>query len=104
MNELYRRFDNVFFEKTRLSILTILYQERSASFNSLKLWLNVSDGSLYSHLEKLIAQGYVAKRKDVVGLSVETVYKLTKQGAEVFVDYIEFLKSVLDDVDEQQSQ
>lgn len=98
MSELYTRFDGVFFEKTRLSIVTVLYQEGRASYNTLKGRLDVSDGALYTHLEKLIKAAYVDKQKELVGSGAQTVYRLTEEGQNVFRSYVSFLESMLGDL------
>ncbi|AFG36292.1 transcriptional regulator [Spirochaeta africana] len=95
MAELYTRFDGVFFEKTRLSLVTLLYREEKLSFNSLKSRLKLSDGSLYSHLEKLIQAGYAEKTKEYAGLSLQTVYGLTGYGRAEFRAYLAFVQEIL---------
>jgi len=95
MDDLYTRFDNVFFEKTRLSILTILYKDEMASFNQLKSIIGGTDGSIYTHMEKLIKAGYVEKRKELAGSAVQTVYKITKGGKALFKEYLVFLEQML---------
>lgn len=95
MEQLYTRFDNIFFEKTRLSLLTLLYREEKMSFQGLKTRLDLSDGALYTHLEKLIAAGYLAKRKKIAGTSVQTVYFLTTHGHSEFLAYMDFLQNLI---------
>jgi len=95
MDDLYTRFDNVFFEKTRLSILTILYKDEMASFNQLKSIIGGTDGSIYTHMEKLIKAGYAEKRKELAGSTVQTVYKITKEGKILFKEYLVFLEQML---------
>ena len=95
MSELYTKFDNVFFEKTRLSMVTIIFQKEKVSFNYLKKRIGGTDGSIYTHLEKLIKAGYVEKHKEIVGTGVQTIYQLTKNGKRHFKEYIDFLESVL---------
>jgi DNA-binding MarR family transcriptional regulator len=95
MDDLYTRFDSVFFEKTRLSIMTVLYREDMVSFNQLKKIIGGSDGSIYTHMEKLIKAGYVEKRKELAGSSVQTVYKIMKEGRILFRDYLSFLEKML---------
>ncbi|MBB6480705.1 transcriptional regulator [Spirochaeta isovalerica] len=95
MDDLYTRFDNVFFEKTRLSILTVLYKDEMVSFNQLKSLLGGTDGSIYTHMEKLIKAGYVEKRKELAGSTVQTVYKITKEGKSLFKEYLAFLEQML---------
>lgn len=101
MDELYTRFDGTFFEKTRLSILTIVYRAGRASFNYLKEQLATSDGALYTHVEKLVQGGYVSKRRRIVEGSAQTDYSLTKKGKEVFKDYLTFIEGVLESRSEQ---
>ena len=94
-DDLYIQFDNTFFEKTRLSILTILYKEQKVSFNRFKKILGSSDGALYTHLKKLISAKYINYKKTLVLNSAETVYTLTKKGKEQFKNYLLFLENVL---------
>jgi predicted ArsR family transcriptional regulator len=94
MSEHYTRFDAVFFEKTRLSIVTALYREER-SFNELKADLGLSDGALYAHMEKLVESGYAEKAKVVQGDSARTMYRLTARGALEFDEYLKFLERML---------
>lgn len=95
MAELYTRFDGVFFEKTRLSIVTLLNQDERLAFSALKDRLGLSDGSLYTHLEKLISSGYVAKERELIASGSRTLYELTPRGRETFAHYIAFLDDML---------
>jgi DNA-binding MarR family transcriptional regulator len=95
VDELYTRFDAVFFEKTRLSIMTLLYRDEKVAFNTLKKRLELTDGSLYTHLEKLIDAGYVAKSREVVGTGVRTVYRLSGEGLAQFREYLSFLEHMI---------
>lgn len=95
MDELYTKFDAVFFEKTRLSLMTIIYRKEMATFNALKKAMRLTDGALYTHLEKLIAAGYVTKKKEVAGMTVRTIYMLTREGKQAFLTYLEFLKEMV---------
>jgi DNA-binding MarR family transcriptional regulator len=92
---LYTQFDNIFFEKTRLSIMTILYKERSVSFNRFKKILGATDGALYTHLKKLISADYIKYKKTLAGDTAETVYSLTKNGIDRFRRYLNFLEHIL---------
>lgn len=95
MADLYLKFDSVFFEKTRLSILTLLYREGRLSFNGLKEALGGTDGAVYTHLEKLRQAGYVARDKEIVDGSVSSQYSLTGLGRSEFKAYIGFLEGML---------
>lgn len=97
VGELYTRFDSVFFEKTRLSMMTVLYQEGVVSYNRFKKVIGGTDGAVYSHVRKLLEAGYVTGKKEIVRNSVQTVYTLTKSGKQLFADYLRFLENILTD-------
>ena len=95
MSKLYTQFDNVFFEKTRLSIITILYKEGKVSFKQLKERLGGSDGALYTHIEKLYKAGYLDKQKEIAGMQAQTVYRITAAGRKEFKAYLQFLEQMV---------
>lgn len=95
VSELYTRFDAVFFEKTRLSIVTILNQEERLAFGALKARLGGTDGAIYTHLEKLIKAGYVCKERVLTPAGAQTMYELTDLGRHEFGAYIDFLSTLL---------
>ena len=95
MDKLYTRFDAVFFEKTRLSLITLIIQEASVAFNTLKERLDMSDGALYTHLEKLISAGYVEKRREIAGTTPRTLYSATVEGKLQFREYLSFLEDII---------
>ena len=92
---LYTQFDNIFFEKTRLSIMTIIYKEELVSFNRLKNIIGGTDGAIYTHLKKLQEAKYIAPKKSITGSKMQTFYYLTKQGRKLFLDYLDFLEEVV---------
>ncbi len=94
-DDLYIRFDGVFFEKTRLSMLTLLYKEARVSFNRFRKILGGTDGALYSHLKKLAEAGYIESRKTITGRTVATEYSLTRRGRDAFKRYLDFLETVV---------
>jgi DNA-binding PadR family transcriptional regulator len=91
-DELYVQFDNTFFEKTRLSMITLLYREKSVSFNRFKKVIRGTDGAIYAHLRKLSDAGYVNAKKEIVGENVQTTYTLTTFGKTAFRKYLDFLE------------
>lgn len=97
MSELYTRFDNIFFEKTRLSIVTYLSRYDEMTFNELKERMELSDGALYTHVQKLLKAGYVNKRKELRADNAHTVYTLSLEGEKQFKQYISFLKDMVEE-------
>lgn len=96
MSDLHLQFDSVFFEKTRLSILTLLYREEKLSFAALKELIGGTDGAVYTHLEKLRQAGYVDREKVLVSGAVSSQYTLTDLGRQTFRDYLKFLTDFVD--------
>lgn len=95
--DLYTRFDHIFFEKTRLSIITLIYREDTVSFNRFKIILKATDGALYTHLKKLINAGYIESKKTIENNSPKSIYNLTKEGKKIYKEYLKFLESMLKD-------
>ncbi len=93
---LYTQFDNIFFEKTRLSIMTLIYQEDTVSFQRLKKILKASDGAIYTHLQKLIDSEYILLEKKIVGAKAQSFYTHTKNGKKLYREYISFLKNIIE--------
>jgi DNA-binding PadR family transcriptional regulator len=91
----YTQFDAVFFEKTRLSMITLLHQEGWVSFNRFKKMLGGTDGSVYSHLKKLLNAGYIKQKRQIVGEKAQTLYALMPAGEKLFRDYLAFLEDFL---------
>jgi DNA-binding PadR family transcriptional regulator len=94
-NELYTQFDSVFFEKTRLSMMTMLYQEKTVSFNRFKNIIDGTDGAIYSHLQKLQEAEYITQKKKLVADKAQTFYSLTAKGTKLFQDYLKFLENII---------
>ena len=94
---LYTQFDPVFFEKTRLSMITILHSEGTVSFNRFKKLLGGSDGAIYSHIQKLVKAGYIRQKKRLFNDKPQTEYSLTSLGENTFRMYIKFLENLLNE-------
>jgi predicted transcriptional regulator len=95
MDKFYTQFDNVFFEKTRLSIITILYKEGVVSFNRFKKMLGGTDGAIYTHLKKLIESGYISYKKEIVNDNAQTNYSITPSGKKIFKEYLKFIQGII---------
>jgi DNA-binding HxlR family transcriptional regulator len=88
-------FNNVIHEKNRLLILTLLLKCEKMSFSELKENLNLTDGNLVSHLKVLEDNKIIEIEKRFVGRKPKTFYKLTKDGKEKFLNYLNDLKNFL---------
>ncbi len=95
MNDKVFNFDEVIHEKTRLMILGFLLKEGELSFSDLKELLNLTDGNLTSHLKTLEINGIIEVKKTFIGRRPKTFYKLTKEGKERFINYLNNVKDFL---------
>jgi len=57
--------------------------------------LGGTDGSIYSHIQKLIKAGYIEQQKSIFKDRQQTQYSLTEKGKSTFKKYIYFLENML---------
>ncbi|HUW69359.1 MAG TPA: transcriptional regulator [bacterium] len=95
MPDPFAHFDGIFFEKSRLAIVALLYRDGYAAYTVLRERLAATDGAVYAHLERLIEGGYVDKRKEVAGMKAQTVYRLTARGRDEFDAYLTAIEELL---------
>ncbi|MCE7870815.1 transcriptional regulator [bacterium CPR1] len=94
----YEGLDRILHEKARLGIMTsLLARPDGLLFNHLKELCNLTDGNLSRHLQVLhqatlieIFKGYEKKRP-------QTLVRLTGEGRERFLAYLEELERVVQD-------
>ena len=80
----------------RLGIMTILNSAKKVNFIYLRKKLDVTDGNLSSHMEKLEKAGYVKVKKSFVDKKPNTVYNITEKGKKAFRAYLEHLEKIVE--------
>jgi DNA-binding MarR family transcriptional regulator len=90
--------DRLIHEPARLMIVAILYTVESADFLYLQRETELTKGNLSSHLSKLESAGYVEIEKTYRGKIPLTVCRLTDKGQQVFEDYRQQLKNLVDNI------
>ncbi|MBN1695508.1 transcriptional regulator [candidate division WOR-3 bacterium] len=80
----------------RLGIMTILNSVRKVNFLYLRKKLDVTDGNLSSHMEKLEEAGYVSVKKTFLDKKPNTIYRITEKGKKAFRSYLEHLEKILE--------
>ena len=83
----------------RLGAMTALQIDGKLDFTTLKKRLQVSDGSLGVHLQKLEEKRYIKSKKAFVGRRPKTTYKLTAKGRKALLKYLESMQQLLDTVE-----
>ncbi|WP_459194929.1 transcriptional regulator [Halosimplex sp. J119] len=92
-------FDKLVHQPTRLQIFAHLYQHGETSFPDLKEALDVTEGNLASHIQRMEDADCVAVEKQFVDRKPQTTYELTDFGREKFEEHIGTLESLIEDLD-----
>lgn len=80
----------------RLGVLTALHQDRTLDFTSLKKRLEVADGALGAHLQKLEDIGYIDCEKAFIGRRPRSTYSLTRKGRGALSNYLDAMQRLID--------
>lgn len=91
-------FDPLLHQAVRSKLMALLIANDELPFKALKESLNVTDGNLSSHLNKLEKGGYIEIVKSFEGKRPKTVVHITGVGEKAFDAYIEALKKFLEEV------
>ena len=92
-------FDKLVHQPTRLQIFAYLYQHGQTRFPDLVKALDVTEGNLSSHLQKMEDAGAVRVEKQFVDRKPQTTYELTAEGREKFENHIGTLESLIDQLE-----
>ena len=82
----------------RLGVLTALKMDGTQDFTTLKNRLEVADGVLGMHLQKLEDVGYIRSRKSFVRRRPRTTYRITASGKGALLGYLDSMRQLLDAV------
>lgn len=94
----YDGLDRILHEKARLGLLTCLVTHpQGLLFNDLKELCNLTDGNLSRHLQVLQQNKIIDISKSFEQKRSLTVIRISNEGKERFLDYIEELQRVLMD-------
>ena len=88
---LYKAFES----RIRLGIMSALAVNDMLDFNSLKEYLDVTDGNLASHIKALEKEKYISTVKSFVGRKPNTRYAMTKKGRNAFEEHIKALEKLI---------
>jgi DNA-binding transcriptional ArsR family regulator len=92
---LVEELDPLLHEGGRLAIISVLAATPKMTFTDLRDTLEMTDGNLSVHLQKLEKGGYVAIDKRFVGRRPQTSCQLTRQGREAFQRYLDHLEAIV---------
>jgi DNA-binding transcriptional ArsR family regulator len=87
--------DPLLHERGRLAIVAVLAAVDHLSFTGLRDTLEMTDGNLSIHLQKLEEKGYVTITKQFVGRRPQTTCGLTRPGRQAFTRYLNHLEAIV---------
>ena len=91
ISSLHKAFDS----RIRLGIMSALAVNDTLDFNSLKEYLELTDGNLASHLKGLEKEAFIGVEKSFVGRKPNTKYFMTKKGKKAFDDHLKALEKLI---------
>jgi DNA-binding transcriptional ArsR family regulator len=87
--------DSLLHEPGRLAIVAMLASVAGLTFTELRDGLEMTDGNLSVHLQKLEDKGYVTIDKQFVGRKPQTTCRLSKAGRKAFTHYLDQLEALV---------
>jgi len=91
INSLNKAFES----RIKLGIMSVLAVNDRLDFNSLKEYLDVTDGNLASHMKALEKEEFIGVEKSFVGRKPNTKYFMTKMGKKAFDDHLKALEKLI---------
>ena len=87
--------NKAFESRIKLGIMSVLAVNDMLEFNSLKEYLDVTDGNLASHIKALEKEEFIGVKKSFVGKKPNTKYFMTKAGKKAFDDHLKALEKII---------
>lgn len=89
--------NKLFESRIRLGVMSILLVNEWVDFNTLKDYLEVTDGNLASHLKGLESNNHIEVKKQFVGRKPKTTYRCTRKGKIAFRNHLSALENLIKD-------
>ncbi len=90
-----RELNPLLHSQLRLGVMSILMNVEEADFIYLKEKTESTAGNLSVQLDKLSAAGYISVKKGFVGKKTRTTARITDNGRDAFIEYVEALKQYI---------
>ena len=95
LKRLVEELDPLLHERGRLAIVSVLAAVERLTFTELRDHLEMTDGNLSVHLQKLEDKGIVAIDKQFIGRRPQTSCRLTRAGRQAFTRYLDQLEAIV---------
>ena len=81
-------------QPVRLKIMSLLHMDKSLTFSEIKKVLQVSDGNLWTHLEKLESEKYIKIEKNFVNKKPQSTISIEKIWEMKLLEYISNIEKI----------
>lgn len=81
-------------QPVRLKIMSVLHMDKSMTFTEIKKELQVSDGNLWTHLEKLEKEKYIKIEKNFVNKKPQSTVSIEPIGEKKLLEYISNIEKI----------
>jgi DNA-binding MarR family transcriptional regulator len=95
MSSPFANLDKVLEHSARLHIMSVLAVNETYDFTSLRELLQVTDGSLATHIKALEKEQYISVNKSFVDRKPSTKYSITDKGRDAFRTHIDALDALV---------
>jgi len=95
MKNPFEQLDKLMEHSGRLQIMSVLAVNESYDFTSLRELLQITDGSLATHMKALEKEKYILVNKQFVERKPSTRYKITEKGKVAFKKHIDALDELI---------
>ncbi|EKD30853.1 MAG: hypothetical protein ACD_77C00468G0002 [uncultured bacterium] len=87
--------NKAFDSRIRLGLMSALAVNDMIDFNSLKEYLDLTDGNLASHIKALEKEEFIGVEKSFIGKKPNTRYFITREGKKALSDHLEVLEKLI---------
>lgn len=95
MKEIITHINKAFENRQRLGIMSLLMIHDKIDFNTMKEFLQLTDGNLATHMAALEKNNYLAIKKGFLGKKTNTTYSATAAGKKAFKDHLNALEKLI---------
>jgi len=95
MKDIITRINKAFENRQRLGIMSLLMVHEKIDFNTMKEFLQLTDGNLATHIAALEKNNYLLVKKSFLGKKTNTIYSATAAGKKAFRDHLNALEKLI---------
>ena len=92
---MFPKLDPLLHSELRLAVMSVLVNLEEADFVYLREATGATAGNLSVQIDKLATAGYITAEKGFKGKKPQTICRITATGLKAFEEYVDALKSYL---------